>query len=234
MLSLAAMKMAAFAAVAGLSGLAIFGQFTGRPMEPEMVRVERAGGGALAVAKFEVSWIQWKQCHDAGGCAFLPDPGMPAAGQSFPVTGVNRLDVEQFIGWLNGKSGKTYRLPTQAEWREIAAEIPRPKRAKLFSDPRLAWAADYGSMQQVSARIESAGHFGAVGSGIADLAGNVWEWTSTCAVAGFDAAACPAFVAEGAHETSMSVFVRDPAFGGCAIGLPPANIGFRLVSTDPV
>lgn len=232
MLTLVATKLLIFAAVAGLSGLAISGQLAQRPQEPELVKVEFTGAAMLSVARYEVSWSQWQQCYDDGGCAFLPRPGMPAAGKSFPVTGVNRLDVEEFIRWLNGKSGKTYRLPTAAEWRGIAAEIPRPKRAKLFTDPRLAWAADYGSMQQVSAKVEPAGYFGATGGGIADLAGNVWEWTSTCAVTDFDAAICPAFVVEGAHETNMSVFVRDPAYGGCAAGVPPANIGFRLVSEN--
>ncbi len=229
MFALAAIKLAAFAAVAGLSTLAISGHLAPRPQEPELVKVELTGAAALSVARYEVSWSQWQQCYDAGGCAFLPRPGMPAAGKSFPVTGVNRLDVEEFIAWLNGKSGKTYRLPTAAEWREIAAEIPRPKRAKLFTDPRLAWAADYGSMQQVSAKVEPSGSFGTVSLGIADLAGNVWEWTSTCAVTGFDAATCPAFVVEGAHAATLSVFVRDPAYGGCAAGVPPANIGFRLI-----
>jgi hypothetical protein len=27
----------------------------------------------------------------------------------------------------------------------------------------------------------------------------------------------------------LSIFVRDPASGGCSAGVPPANIGFRLV-----
>jgi hypothetical protein len=30
----------------------------------------------------------------------------------------------------------------------------------------------------------------------------------------------------------MTDFIRDPRSGGCAAGVPPANLGFRLV-TDP-
>ena len=41
---------------------------------------------------------------------------------------------------------------------------------------------------------------------------------------------CPAYLAEGLHEAAVSVFVRDPVVGGCALGTPPANIGFRLVA----
>ena len=41
---------------------------------------------------------------------------------------------------------------------------------------------------------------------------------------------CPAFVAQGLHEAVISVFIRDPATGGCASGVPPPHVGFRLVS----
>lgn len=34
---------------------------------------------------------------------------------------------------------------------------------------------------------------------------------------------------QGAHRTYMTDFIRDPRTGGCATGVPPANLGFRLV-----
>jgi len=34
---------------------------------------------------------------------------------------------------------------------------------------------------------------------------------------------------EGAHRAYMTDFIRDPRSGGCAAGVPPANLGFRLV-----
>jgi hypothetical protein len=31
----------------------------------------------------------------------------------------------------------------------------------------------------------------------------------------------------------MTDFIRDPRSGGCAAGVPPANLGFRLVVEPP-
>lgn len=40
---------------------------------------------------------------------------------------------------------------------------------------------------------------------------------------------CGVRVVQGAHRTYMTDFIRDPRTGGCAAGVPPANLGFRLV-----
>jgi hypothetical protein len=47
---------------------------------------------------------------------------------------------------------------------------------------------------------------------------------------------CGVRVVEGAHRSYMTDFIRDPRSGGCAAGVPPANLGFRLVveSSQPV
>ena len=39
-------------------------------------------------------------------------------------------------------------------------------------------------------------------------------------------------VVEGRHRTYISDFIRDARAGGCAIGTPPTNLGFRLVRED--
>lgn len=70
------------------------------------------------------------------------------------------------------------------------------------------------------------------------MAGNVWEWTQTChRRVHVDAAgsvlsevpACGIRVLGGRHRTPMSFFVRDARSGGCSVGVPPDNLGFRLV-----
>ena len=216
MLALATGKALVIAVVAGLSGLAITANLARQDTGPDFSR-------------HEVTWQQWKTCYDIGGCSFLPKPGRKATNGDFPVTGVNRFDVDEYIRWINARDGKAYRLPTADEWSAISNGLSRRKTKKLFDDPRLAWAADYGAMETVSAKVQPSGSFGAGGNGVADLTGNVWEWTSTCATPDSGDQDCPAYIAAGLHEAAVSVFIRDPAFGGCALGTPPANIGFRLV-----
>jgi hypothetical protein len=36
-------------------------------------------------------------------------------------------------------------------------------------------------------------------------------------------------VVEGRHRTYVPDFIRDARAGGCAVGTPPSNLGFRLV-----
>jgi hypothetical protein len=44
-----------------------------------------------------------------------------------------------------------------------------------------------------------------------------------------DVSSCGIYVASGKHRAVLSSFVRNPKGGGCAVGVPPDNVGFRLV-----
>ena len=230
MLTLAVFKSAAV--VAGLSGLAItaFLQWgeSGAPAIA-MRKVEMPHGAHLMVGIHEVTRAQWQACVKARACEAIRSG--KTTPQDVPMTGVNHLDAEAFVVWMNKVSGLAYRLPSAGEWKVIATELPRPAYARRFTDPRLEWAANYGAMQRVSSVVRPGGTFGTYGNGISDLAGNVWEWTSTC-TPGADESRCPAYVAEGLHEAIVPLFVREPASGGCATGAPPANVGFRLVRDE--
>lgn len=45
---------------------------------------------------------------------------------------------------------------------------------------------------------------------------------------------CGVRIANGRHRGYVPDFIRDARSGGCAAGIPPANLGFRLVrETSP-
>lgn len=200
-------------------------------LREHMIPVKMSDSHVLHVAPMEVTIADWMRCVRAKACSYTPR-AQPMSG-SWPMTGVNWFDVNEYLVWANAKSGGGLRLPTREEWRWLNRSLEKPKPAPLFTDPRLAWAANYGQEESPGGPVRKSGSFTTTADGIADLDGNVWEWTSTCAVQGFEgkaAADCPAFVVEGAHEAEIPVFLRNPAAGGCATGTPPTYLGLRLVS----
>ncbi len=95
-----------------------------------------------------------------------------------PVTGVNKLDAEMYIKWLNQRTGLNYRLPNEAEW-ELAA---RGFDGRIFPwgntfDPWRCNTAE--SMKKGTTPVGSYSPSGDSVYGIADMVGNVWEWTSS-------------------------------------------------------
>lgn len=197
-----------------------------RQEQPLLLDWVDAGGG-LHVMRHEVTIAQWQRCVDAGACSFSPKPGLGAVDKNFPVTGVGALDAQEFVAWAQKATGKAVQLPTLEQWYAFS-EMPPIAAAKRFDDPRLAWAATYGSEANVDPTLKPLGGFGRTTKRISDVKGNVWEWTSSCVVnAGSDR--CPAYYAAGEHEAKVPVFVRDPSAGGCSSGTPPAHLGLRLV-----
>lgn len=197
------------------------------------ITLKERGGQMLLVSRYEVTVASWRQCYRDGGCLHMPES--PVSSNDFPVTGVNYIDIGKYLEWANARSRRLLRLPTIEEWRAINQTKVKKEPQLRFTDPRMAWAANYGQEKSPTGPPRPSGSFSTTSSGIADLDGNVWEWTSSCFKPGFESATenrCPAFVAAGEHEAVLSLFIRDPASGGCALGTPPTHLGFRLVS-DP-
>jgi formylglycine-generating enzyme required for sulfatase activity len=100
-----------------------------------------------------------------------PDYNWGHAG--FPVMSVTRNAAEQFCKWLSTKTGKRYRLPTEAEWVR-AAELAAGSTGTPASREPMTWhrGNSKGTTHAVGKRTPDA-------LGLSDLFGNVAEWVMT-------------------------------------------------------
>ncbi|WP_101068652.1 SUMF1/EgtB/PvdO family nonheme iron enzyme [Roseovarius salinarum] len=200
---------------------------------PQPVRVD-----AFEIMKYQVSRARYAACVDAGACrASVTGEG------SFPQTQVSWRDADAYARWLSEVTGETWRLPTAPEWQRAAAErFAEVAVESDGADPAARWLGQYGKgtalRDGTEAALKPAGGFGENSMGVADIAGSVWEWTSGCMQTGIvdadgrlaeAAPYCGARLAGGRHRAIVIDFVRDASVGGCAVGLPPDHLGFRLV-----
>ncbi len=132
----------------------------------------------------QVTRDDYLRCVDDGGCPAVDKASLPPPNR--PMVGVSWQDAHAYAGWLSRKSGRRYRLPTDAEWAFAAGSRFRDEGWPDFdnADPAKRWLAQYDreAQEEVDAAPRAIGSFGGNEKGLLDVAGNVWEWTDTCFV----------------------------------------------------
>jgi formylglycine-generating enzyme required for sulfatase activity len=206
---------------------------------------QRRKAGALEIMKHHVSEADYALCVAEDACPPVVSPGRA----DFAQTNINHADATAYAAWFSARSGQHWRLPTDAEWLRAAAERGSDEGYSAEAngaDPSRRWIATY--LREVELRGDAdleahpMGHFGVNDLGVADIAGNVWEWTETCFQNGTltpDGTAiatqsdyCGVRAVQGKHRAFVIDFIRDARSGGCAAGVPPDYLGFRLVRED--
>jgi formylglycine-generating enzyme required for sulfatase activity len=132
----------------------------------------------FAIGRYEVTFNEWDKCVEDGGCKYRPDDREWGRGDR-PVINISWLDAKAFVTWLSQKTGKTYRLPTEAEW-EYAA--------RGGTTSAYWWGREPGSRQAncrecntgESQRTSPVGSYKPNAFGLYDTAGNAAEWIEDC------------------------------------------------------
>lgn len=101
-----------------------------------------------------------------------PDYGWGHAG--YPAISVTRAAAEAFCAWLSSKTGRVYRLPTDAEWERAAAAAAGSGGLTAARLDALAWHRG-----NAFARTHPVGQREADALGLVDLFGNAAEWVTT-------------------------------------------------------
>lgn len=134
----------------------------------------------FAVGVYEVTFAEWYACIDTGGCgSYVPDDEGWGRGNR-PVINVSWEDAQSYVSWLSARTGKMYRLLSEAEWEYVA---------RAGTETAYSWGDSIGvnrancdgcGSQWDDKMTAPVGSFAANAWGVYDMHGNVMEWVQDC------------------------------------------------------
>jgi formylglycine-generating enzyme required for sulfatase activity len=118
----------------------------------------------FAIGKYEVTLGEWDECFAQKAC---PEIAHPLGTGQLPAVNVSWDEIQQYLSWLSKRTGKMYRLPTEAEW-EYAARAGTTIWGVTI--PNYAWMRfNAKGTRAVGQKLPNA-------FGLFDVYGNVWEF----------------------------------------------------------
>jgi Sulfatase-modifying factor enzyme 1/Caspase domain len=199
---------------------------------------------SFAIGTHEVTFDEWQRCIDHGGCRHYA-PGDSGFGRGKrPVINVSFRDAQLYLEWLSVRSGKRYRLPTEAEW-EYAARADGNTPYINGDDPtRLCDFANGDSSRVVGGMpcndgrdrgTEPVGHYRPNTFGLYDMTGNVWEWIDTCYKDGAtkpSTDACDRVIRGGSWSSGLEE-LRISSRRRAPVAYFGRTVGFRVARSNP-
>lgn len=202
--------------------------------EPDEKPVHTVAVKAFAIGKTEVTQAQWRAVMGNEPSYFS------ACGDDCPVEQVSWDDVQAYIQKLNAKSGKQYRLPTEAEWEYACRAGGKHEYCGSDDANSVAWSNAnsgkfFGTTPHPVARKQ------ANGFGLYDMSGNVREWVADAYHDNYTGAPADgsAWGDGSLHVLRGGSWGRDPEFGRATArykfgsNYRDFSFGFRLARTLP-
>ena len=182
------------------------------------------------IGQTEVTQALWKEVMGSNPSRF--------EGDTNPVERVSWNDCQTFIQKLNQRTGKTFRLPTEAEWGYAARGGKKSRGYKYSGGNDIATVAWYGSNS--GAKTHAVGTKAPNELGIYDMSGNVWEWcndwygdySSNAQTNPTGAESGPLRVGRGGSWIGNAGDCRSSYRDRCAPSVGYGNIGLRLVLSE--
>jgi formylglycine-generating enzyme required for sulfatase activity len=212
----------------------------------------QAGGPCLVYSKAEYKLVE-SNAND------WRDPGFSQGG-NHPVVCVNWNDAKAYVRWLSQKTGKNYRLPTEAEWEYAARAGTATPRYLGWDNSSACRNANVSDQTRASAHNLDTGptgifhctdgyvytapvaQFQANAFGLNDMLGNVWEWTEDCHNTSYNGAPtngsawltgdCSLRVVRGGSWLIGPWLGRSAFRVGVTAAIRNINLGFRVSRTN--
>jgi formylglycine-generating enzyme required for sulfatase activity len=208
-------------------------------------------GRQFSIGVFAVTFAEWDACGTAGGCNHRPNDRGWGRGR-LPVIDVSWTDAKEYVAWLSKTTGKSYRLPSEAE-REYAARAgtttPFWWGSLISSDDANYNPRYYSTLKnkyqvgavQYRGRTMPVNSFSANPWGLYQVHGNVWEWVEDCWKHTYQGAPtdgsawviddCRMHVVRGGAWSAYTPGLRVASRGKDLAGGRYASIGFRVGRT---
>lgn len=128
---------------------------------------------SFSMAKTETTVAQWRAYCTATGQA-MPETPFSGWTDKAPIVNVSWEDVVAYCEWLSDKTGKTYRLPTEAEWEYAARGGSKSNGYTYAGSDELDEAGWY--YDNAGGQTQACGRKKPNELGLYDMSGNVYEW----------------------------------------------------------